>query len=179
MLPPPGPEPIRETEEIFLVDRIEHGDDCTLDDLILKRGNAQRALTPVRLRDETSPHGLRPVRAAVDSRVQFLKMILKTRLVVPPRHAILARSGTALERQDRVSERIDIDGVQQRRERLPLPLPCGLPYAFQPMGHSTAALSPSCAWRVWVSLGSRSWLHPFRRRHTSLVRRLHRYYGEV
>ncbi len=42
----PGPEPVREAEEVFLVDRIEHGDDCTLDDLVFQRGNTQRALSP-------------------------------------------------------------------------------------------------------------------------------------
>jgi len=52
-------------------------------------------------------------------------------------------------------ERIDCDVVQQRRERVPLPLPCGLPYAFQPLGHAIAALSPSRA--VGVPVGPRPW----------------------
>lgn len=45
----------------------------SLDDLVLQRGNAQRAL-PVRPQDEPSPHGQRPVRAAVDPGMEGLKV---------------------------------------------------------------------------------------------------------
>ena len=100
----------------------------------------------------------------MNPRVQILKMVFQTRLVVLPRQSIHARCGTALERQERLSEHIDGDVVQQRRKRLPLPLPCGLPYAFQPLGHAIAALRPSRAWRVRVPLGPRPGLHPLRRR---------------
>jgi hypothetical protein len=35
---------LREAEEVFLVDRVEHCDGRTLDDLVFQRGNPQRAL---------------------------------------------------------------------------------------------------------------------------------------
>lgn len=113
----PGSEPVREAEEVFLVDRIEHGDDCTLDDLVLQRGIA-RGASPVRLRDEPYPYGQRPVRAGMDPCVQLLEAILQTRLIVLPWQAIHARCGTTLERRARLSQRIDGYVVQQRRDRL-------------------------------------------------------------
>ena len=46
----PGSESIREPEEVFLVDRVEHRNSRSLDDLVLQGGNRERALFPVRLR---------------------------------------------------------------------------------------------------------------------------------
>ncbi len=109
-----------------------------------------------------------PVRAGPEGALQ-------TRLVVLPRHTIHARCGTALERQERIPQQIDVDVVQQRRELLLLPLPCGLPYTVQPLGHAIAALSPSRARLARVPLGPRPLLHPLRRRFPGIVRRLHRY----
>src|SRR5262244_2444279 len=43
----PGSEPVRESEEVFLVDRVEHRDSRPLDDLILQGGNRERALSAV------------------------------------------------------------------------------------------------------------------------------------
>src|SRR6267154_373830 len=45
----PGPEPVREPEEVFLVDRIQHGCHRPLDDLVLQGGDCQRALPTIRL----------------------------------------------------------------------------------------------------------------------------------
>jgi site-specific DNA recombinase len=50
------PKAVRESEEVLLVNRVQHFDHRTLDDLILQRGNAQRALVPVRLRYVPPPH---------------------------------------------------------------------------------------------------------------------------
>ena len=43
------PEPIREPEEIFLVDRAQHRSRGPLDDLVLKGGDRDRALSTIRL----------------------------------------------------------------------------------------------------------------------------------
>jgi hypothetical protein len=132
VLTAPGPKTVRETEEVFLVDRTEHRDHRTMDDLVFQGGDSQRALL-ARLRYEPSPHGQRPVRAALDPAVQFLKVALQVRLVVLPPHAIHPRCGTALERQERIPQSIDRDVVQQRGELLLLPLPCSVPYTVQPL----------------------------------------------
>jgi hypothetical protein len=43
----PRPKPIREADEIRLVDAVEHLHDGALQDLVLQRGDPQRALAPV------------------------------------------------------------------------------------------------------------------------------------
>ena len=48
VLAAPGPEPVAEPQEIFLPDRIQHFYQRALDDLVLQRRYAQRALPAVR-----------------------------------------------------------------------------------------------------------------------------------
>jgi hypothetical protein len=45
----PGPESVREPEEVFLVDRVEHRGRRPLDDLVLQGRNRERALPAIRL----------------------------------------------------------------------------------------------------------------------------------
>jgi hypothetical protein len=45
----PGPESIREPEEIFLVDRVEHRRRRPLDDFVLQRSNGEGTLSSIRL----------------------------------------------------------------------------------------------------------------------------------
>ena len=49
------PEPVGETPEIHLIDGVEHLDDGPLNNLVFQRGDAERALPPVRLRDVRPP----------------------------------------------------------------------------------------------------------------------------
>ena len=134
VLPPPGPEPVGEAEEVFLVDRVEHSNQRTLNDFVLQRGNPQGPLlVGSRLRYEPSPNRQRPIRPAMDPVMQVQKVDLQTRLVVLPRHAVHPGRGTALERQERIPQQIDRDVVQQRGELVLLPLPCSLPYTVQPL----------------------------------------------
>ena len=51
VLSPSGPEPVGEAEEVRLVDRIENLYHRALDNLVLQRRNAERALPAVRFRD--------------------------------------------------------------------------------------------------------------------------------
>ncbi len=69
----------------------------------------------------------------MDPVVQVLEVALQTHLVVLPRQAVHPGRGTALERQERVPQKIDRHMVQQRGELLLLPLPCSLPYTVQPL----------------------------------------------
>jgi hypothetical protein len=43
-----GPESVREPEEVFLVDRVQHGDRGSLDDSILQSADRPRALLAIR-----------------------------------------------------------------------------------------------------------------------------------
>jgi hypothetical protein len=52
MLTSLGPKPVGEADEVDLVDRVQHIDDRTLDDLVLQRCDAEGSLTTVRLRNE-------------------------------------------------------------------------------------------------------------------------------
>lgn len=87
MLTTPGPEPVRETQKVFLIYRVQHFHHRTLDDLVFQRGNPQRALFAVRLRYVLSPNRQCPVRSALYLRVQALEILFQSRLVVPPRQA--------------------------------------------------------------------------------------------
>ena len=179
MLAASGAEPIRESEEILLVDRIQHLDQRALDDLVLQRGDAERALPPVRLRDEPTPRRLRPVGSSVDSAVQVLEADLEVMAVILPRYAIDARGRLALEREVGFPELIAIDVVQERGEPFLLLQPCGLPYAVQAVGRALPARRPERAVLNRVLLGPRPWLHGLLSRSPGLVRPLHGYYGGV
>src|SRR5438105_12074658 len=66
----------------------------------------------------------------------------RSRLVVLPCHPVHARSGLALEREERRPECVDVEMVEKRGEPLFLPVPCGSPYAAQRLGHALPALRP-------------------------------------
>ena len=63
--------------------------------------------------------------------MQISEVAVKVCFVGPPRQSINAGGGIALEREERLTECIDVDVVEERGELLLLPLPCGLPYALQ------------------------------------------------
>jgi hypothetical protein len=63
--------------------------------------------------------------------MQILEIALEVRLVGLPGQSIHAGRGLLLELMKRLAEQIDADVVQERGEPFLLPLPCGLPYAFQ------------------------------------------------
>ena len=111
--------------------------------------------------------------------VQISEVSVKVCSVGLPRQPVHAGGGVALEREERLPEQIDAEVVEERGELLLLPLPCGLPYAIERLGHTSPALCPVCALLARVPLGPRPWLHRLRRRSPRIVRRLHSYYGGV
>src|SRR6266446_2421925 len=111
MLTAPGSKSVRTSEEIFLVDRVEHRDHRPLNDLVFQSGDPQRALFAIRLQYEPSPDGHRPVRATMDPCVQVLKVALQVRRVVLPCHTVYPRCGTTLERHERIPKFVDRDVV--------------------------------------------------------------------
>jgi len=111
MLTAPGSESVRTSEEVFLVDRIEHRDHRFLDDLVFQSGNPQGTLLAPRLRYEPSPDGQRPVGATLDPCVQVLEVALQSRHIVLPRLAVDPGCSIALERHERVPQLVDRDVV--------------------------------------------------------------------
>jgi hypothetical protein len=89
----------------------------------------------------------------VDPSVEVLEIGLEVRLVVLPCHPVRARSGLALEREERRPQCVEVEMVEKRGEPLFLPVPCSLPYPAQRLGHALPALGPVRALLVRVSLG--------------------------
>ena len=71
-----GPEPVRKSEEIFLVDRVQHRGGRSLDE------------PAIGLWYVLPTTGQRPVRSPVNPSVQILEVVLEACLVIPPRQAV-------------------------------------------------------------------------------------------
>src|SRR5207244_227315 len=160
----PRPEPVREPEEILLVDRVQHLDNRTLDDLVLQRRDAQRPLPSIRLWDVSAPRRQRPVAPPVDALVQVLELFLKPLPVLRPRHPVHSGGRLSLQPEVGLPQQIDIDMVEQRGEPLPLVQFRGCPYTLQPGGHACPARSPARVGLARVPLGPCPWLPALRRR---------------
>ena len=95
--PSSGTEPVREPEEVFLIDRVQHHNGRALDNFVFQGGNRQGPLPSVRLRNIRPAGRLRTVGPTVDAAMQIDEPALKVCLVLPPRHAIHAWGGLTLE----------------------------------------------------------------------------------
>src|SRR6202011_85874 len=115
----------------FLVDRVQHRSRCPLDDLVLQCRNCKRALSAIRLGYVDPPARLCPIRSPMDPCMQILKIALEVCLIVPPFQAVHSRCRAPFEFEERLFEVIRADVMEERGERLLLPLPCYLPYALQ------------------------------------------------
>src|ERR1041385_1800706 len=92
----PRPESVGESPEVHLVAGIEDLNDRPLDNLVFQRGDPQRPLTPIRLRDVRPPTWQRPVTPRLHPDMQILKIRLQTPPIVRPRHPV--HPGAALGR---------------------------------------------------------------------------------
>ena len=99
------PEPVRDAEEVFLVDRVQQCDHRPLDNLVFQGSDRKRALSSVRLGYVHTPARQRPIRSPLDPVMQILKFVLEVCLVVPPCQSIDARRGILLEFVDAFSSR--------------------------------------------------------------------------
>jgi hypothetical protein len=179
MLAAVGAETIREPEEIFLVNLVQYGSDDSLDDFVLKRRHGERALPSIGLRYVSTPGGLRPVRSPMDPGGQIQKLVLKVCLIVLPPHAVHAWCRISPEGEKPQPQQVNRGVVKKRGEPFLLPLPCGLPYALQRLGHAFPVLRPARALLARVLLGLRPSLCRLRCRSPGFVRRLPRYYDGV
>ena len=74
-------ESVREPEEVFLVDRVQHRDSRPLDDLIFKGGDRERALPAVRLGYVDAPGRQGPIRSSMEPRMQIREIAIEVCLV--------------------------------------------------------------------------------------------------
>jgi hypothetical protein len=179
MRTPPWPKPIREPEKVRLVDRVQHLDQRPLKDLVLQRGDAERPLPPVGLRDKRSPRRFRPVTPAMDPGVQIPKVRFEIQPVVRPRHTINPRSGLRPKRQVRRPETINVDMMQERGELRILVLLRRSAHTIQVTGHAHPGSESGTCFAGRVPLGRSSSLHHLRRPALGVVRQLRRYYRTV
>src|SRR5436305_15352264 len=98
------PEPVRDSEEVFLVDRVQQRDHRPLDNLVLQGRDRERALPAVRLGYVDPPRRQCPIRSPLDPVVQVLELALEPCLVVFPRQPIYTRRGILLEFVERLFE---------------------------------------------------------------------------
>ena len=67
----------------------------------------------------------------MNPRMQVLEPAPEVRFVGLPRQSVDARRGGLLQLEERLFERSDVEGVQERGELLLLPFPCRSPYPVQ------------------------------------------------
>src|SRR4030095_1710110 len=174
------PESVREPEKVRFVNRVQHCYDGTLDDFVFQRGNAERPLPPVRLRDVRAPHRLRSVRASLQPLRQVPQIRLQVRAVVLPRLTVDARCGVSLDREVGRAQTLDVvHMVEERREPL-FSLPsCCLTYTLERARRACPALSPEHVALRRVPLGPRPSLLSLRHSFLSVVRPIRGYYDAV
>src|SRR3954468_5881980 len=66
VLAAPGPKTVREPEEVFLIDLVQYGGGCSLDNLVLTGRHSERPLPSVGLGYIPTPRWLRSVRSPMD-----------------------------------------------------------------------------------------------------------------
>src|SRR6266571_3648267 len=97
-------KPVRDSEELFLVDRVQQRDHRPLDDLVLQGRDRERALPAVRLGYVDPPRRQCPIRSPLDPVVQVLELALEVCFVVRPRQSIHTRRCVLLEFEERLFE---------------------------------------------------------------------------
>src|SRR6185437_7486296 len=173
----PWPEPAGETPEVRLTDGAENLDDGPLGNLVFQRGNAERPLPPVRLRDVRPPARRRPVAPLLHPCVQALKVSFQVLPVGCPRHPVYPRCGLRADRPVRPPQAANGDVVQERGEPCLLIPYCHLPHTIQLTWHTWPGTASGACFAARVPLGSLPFLPRLRSR--SPVRRVRRYYEAI
>ncbi len=132
---------------------VQHLDHRPLEDLVLQRGDPERSLPPVRLRDVHPPRRPRPVAPAMNPSMQIPKVLLEIQPVVLPRHAVHPRRGLRLKRPVRRPQAIDIDVVQERGEPRFLVRCCHSAHTIQPTERAVPGTGSGARFAGRVPLG--------------------------
>src|SRR5258708_20295734 len=88
MLATPRSEPVREPEELFLIDRVQDFHHRLLDYLIFKRGDAERTHFPVGLRYVPSPPTAPPLFSPMHPLLAILQVGLQLLPLGAPRYTV-------------------------------------------------------------------------------------------
>jgi site-specific DNA recombinase len=107
MLAASGPKPIREAQEVDLVDLVKYPHHNLLDDLVLQGRDAQRSLSSVGLRDEDATRRLRPVGTFVDPAIEIAEPIFEASFVLLPPDAVDSWGRFVFEREKAFLKSLD------------------------------------------------------------------------
>ena len=95
MLAAPRTKSIREAEEVLLINLVEDGDHCVLDDFVFQCGDPERTFPSVAFLDVDPSRWKRPIRTAMQPTVQIGKPTLQPGFILLPCHPIHARCSLA------------------------------------------------------------------------------------
>src|SRR6516225_280063 len=98
MLAAPRTKSIREAEEVLLIDLVEDGDHCLLDDLVLQCGDPERTFPSVAFLDKYPSRWKRTVCSAMQPAVQIDEPILQPGFLFLPCNTVHSGRGFALQR---------------------------------------------------------------------------------
>ena len=112
MLAAPWAEPVRESQEVFLVDLVENRDHCLLDDLVLQGRDSQWTSPSIGFGYVGSLGGLSPIGSAMDPILEITQPLLQSLFVLLPGHPIDAGRCATLEAAVALPEQIGGDVVQ-------------------------------------------------------------------
>ncbi len=138
-----GAKPVRESEEIHFVDRVQYLNDGALDDFVLQSGNSDRALPPIRLWYVRSLRRTGSERSPLESFGKLSEIFAQILSVFLPCHSVYARLRRTLQSEIGVAETRDfVHMVQKCREPLFLILPCRSTYPLNSVDHTVLELCP-------------------------------------
>src|SRR5206468_11159578 len=125
-------KPVRDAEKVLFVNRAQHVDDGTLDDFVFQRGNAERPLPPVRLRNVHASNRARSERTPLDAGGKVSKVFFERLAVLSPCFAIDAGCRVSRQRKIGGAQACQIvHMVQQRGEPLFSVPSRGLTYSLE------------------------------------------------
>jgi hypothetical protein len=108
----PRPEAVTEAQEVGLVDGVQHLGYRALNNLVLKRGDAERPTAAVAFRDVRAAYRLGPILPAMDPVMQMLEVVFQRLLVFRHRHPVDPRTGCSSLPPECPFERGNVDVMQ-------------------------------------------------------------------
>ena len=108
---------VRAIREVLLVDRSQQHDHRSLDDFVLERWNANRALTAVLLVEIGAPDGRCTIPPAAQPLVHVGKVGLEVLRILLRGHPVDPRRPVLPGPAIRLPQQVYVDQVRQRRER--------------------------------------------------------------
>src|ERR1700694_2424912 len=179
MLGAPGPKPVGETDEVLLIDRVQHLGHRPLEDLVFQRSDPERPQPPVLLRYVRPTRRFRPIRASVNASMEIPEVALQLLPVFLPRHTVDAGGSARADRPARRLQPLHGHVMQKRGEPHALIPSRHLAHAIQITSHAQPGTASGTCFAGRVPLGWSPSLHRLRPRLPGLVRQLLRYYATI